>query len=84
MHEEIVTFDEIHAHLVGEERMLEIGAVVDAWRKQRDGRLGIADCSARHFQGSAEARQGNSQSADAIATNSSGNRCIIVSRFSSM
>jgi hypothetical protein len=30
-HEQIAAFDELDAHLLGEEHMLEIGAVVAAW-----------------------------------------------------
>ena len=35
-HEQIAAFDELNAHLLGEEHMLEIGAVVAAWREQHD------------------------------------------------
>ena len=38
-HHEILALDQIDAHLVGEERVLEIGAVEDAGRQHRDGRL---------------------------------------------
>lgn len=39
--DEIGAFDQLDTHLVGQERVFEIGAVIDAGRQQRDRRLGI-------------------------------------------
>ena len=42
-HEEIAAFDQLDAHLLGEEHVLEISAVVAAWREQHDhGSVGVA------------------------------------------
>ncbi len=41
-HEQVLAFDELDAHLLRQERVLEVGAVVGAGRQQHDGRIGDA------------------------------------------
>ena len=40
VHEEVAALDERHAHLAGEERVLEVGRVADARRQHDEGRIG--------------------------------------------
>ena len=52
-HEQIAAFDELDAHLLGEEHVLEIGAVVAARRQQHDDRIVVAaGATARKFSSS--------------------------------
>ena len=53
-HHQVLPLDQLDAHLVGEERVLEIGAVVDAGREHDDGGVAIEalgrDALQRHAQ----------------------------------
>ena len=40
MDEQVAAFDERDAHLAGEERVLEVGGVADAWRQHDECRIG--------------------------------------------
>ena len=82
---EVLALDQLDAHLVGEERVLEVGAVVDAGRQHDDGRLAVEARRAPRFPASGAGCRGSPRPARTrLRANSSGNMCIIASRFSSM
>jgi hypothetical protein len=82
-HEEVVALDQFDAHLLGEEGVLEIGAVELARRQHHDVRIA-------HARGATERRLSQQQVGvvldrrDRLAANSSGKSRIIILRSSSM
>ena len=82
--EQVLALDELDAHLLGEERVLEVGRVVDARRQHHDGRLARAPAGATLSQRLEQQVRVVLDRRDAVRANSSGNSRIIISRFSSM
>jgi hypothetical protein len=51
LHEQIAAFDQLHAELVGKERVLVVGGIVDAGREQHDRRIGAGGRRRHRLQG---------------------------------